>query len=76
MRALRALVFGVLLLGLTFVPALAKPDKVSICHYEKDTDTYVYITISEHGLKGHQHHSKDVLTGITEEDCLALNEAA
>ena len=35
----------------------------TICHYDADSNTYVTISVDDKGLKGHQNHPNDDLTG-------------
>lgn len=38
-------------------------EKVTICHYDEATDTFVTLTINENGLNGHKNHPLDDLNG-------------
>lgn len=84
-RTVQLFVFGVVLLLVAFAPVAfaAKPDKTNVCHLDKDTGTYSYISVpskqfqpNPHGnLRGHARHvaAGDDILGLTREECLAKN---
>lgn len=80
---MRALLIGVLLIAgismATIEPALAaRVDKTGVCH-RADNQRWVFVAVPTKQLDkevGHFRHDGDVLTGISKDDCLALNAAA